>query len=166
MNKSHTSLTKLEEERYRKKKRAEEMEKIDVLGQESDKKAVRPIQEEVKRIQEEEKKKEADRLERLDTATRSIKSYTHEILLSLHSMIAEVGMPRSYQWGVWFDGKGVRLCIIDKYKKKHQRAYKLYHDPVIDLRGAMILALWAEDVYDMVEGQLESPIWTPNPKKN
>lgn len=155
------SLTKLEADRLRKKLAAEEEEKIEVLGQESTKKSKKWIIEEAEKSKSEEKKKEEQKLEKLDDVKKSVLTYRQHLMFYLHDLVLEIKLPKEYFWGVWYDGKGIRLTIRDKYKKLHQRAFKICYDPKYDLNKIYEFAVWAEDVYDSVERTPQKSIWTP-----
>lgn len=152
------SLTKLEQEKKKKRLLAEEGEKLSVLGQESESKAAPYIKEEVARVAKEEKKKEADRLTILTDLKKKNDLYKKHVLFYLHNMLTDIQWPRKYQWGVWFDGKGVRLKIIAPDKKVYQRAFKLSLMPKYDLNMCYVFAVWAED---MLEITSRDYIWTP-----
>ena len=118
-------------------------------------------------MNEEKKKKEkeaVDNLNQLDMRRKSILTYRETLMIALHSLVLEIGMPKEYQWGVWFDGRGIVIAIMDKVKKLHRRAFIPSRDPLVDRNAIHTLAHWTEEVYDQCEGNTQS-IWTP-PKKN
>lgn len=146
------------DEKKRKRIIGEELEKLDVLGQESDKKAVKHVQAETKRIALEEKKKEDETLEKLDSKKKWFETYVYMLCKELHDMVVEVGLPKSVSWGVWFDGKGIVLAIRDKKKHDYRRAFAVVQDPKYDLNACLRFAIWADEV----RAKIESPdVWTP-----
>lgn len=169
------SETALEKEKRKKKLLVEEMERLDVLGQENEHKAAKWVIEEGKRTEKEEKGKEAVRLTQLQDNRRTIKGYKETLMTQLFTVVEKIGWPQGYEYGVWFDGKGVILAIKDKYKKLHKRAFKPTGDPKLDANASLIFAVWAEDILDTCEGnmawQKENPptggkIWLPNTSTN
>lgn len=147
------------------KKVAEIEEKIDATGQESDKKAAKYVIEEGKKHQEKQKKKEEKELDNLSIKRKApkIESYYFTLCKTIHDLVQELQFPKTYDWGVWFDGKGIVLKIRDKYKKSHIKAFKPTHEPKYDLAACYKLAWWAEDLYDAIEGNTSTngTIWTP-----
>jgi len=140
----------------------EEVEKVEAMGDESESKAREAIRQ-LEAIEKEKAKKRSDEeLNRFDMAKRGIATYKELLQISLHNLVDNIQMPATYQWGVWFDGRGIVLVIKDKKGVVHKRAFKPATNPILDQNAIKTLALWAEDVYDKCEGKLESPIWTPN----
>ena len=159
------SLTNLEKERLHKKNKAELEEKIDLLGQESDKKAKPLIIEEQKEQEKKQKQEEAEKMEKLTDARKKLKKYIETVMTFLHGQITNVKMPLTYKWGVWYDGKGVRVAIRDKKNKLYQRAFKVTFDPKYDLFAVDEFVVWIEDIFDRSEGYVEvkENLWTPKP---
>lgn len=157
----HKVRSKLHEEKIRKKLIAEEEEKLDVMGQPDEHKAVASVTEEGKKIDQEEKARRAKELEIFTKARKTNQNYIRTLVFALHNLVNQIPFTKGYSWGVWFDGKGVRLTIKDKYKKVHQRAFKPSFSPRYDQRKMLEFTVWAEDVYDLAEGNLQSGIWTP-----
>jgi ribosomal protein S20 len=141
----------------RKKTKEEAIEKLEALGQESDKKAAKWVIEEGKAYEKKSKEKETRILTQLNDARHTVYSYKETLLRLLHEGILSINMPKTYQWGVWFDGKGIVLSIKDKYGVIHKRAFVPVHDPKYDFHMVDRYVIWAEDIYDMVEGQLLVP---------
>lgn len=158
-----------EDKAYQRKLKEEE-EKLDTLGQESEKSAVKPVQEEVKRIEQEEKEEEARKLETLtQLRKRKADAYKEALQHTLHDMVLGIGMEKEWQWGVWFDGKGIMMVVVDPQKERHVRAFFLTYEPQYDLHAAMVVARWVEQVYGTYQRALfikqeNEAIWTP-PKK-
>jgi len=151
-----------------KKKRqiAEAEERLDVLGQESDKKAKKWIIEDQKEKEKVEKKKEERKLDILDETKKNVHSYKFYLCKFLHDLVVEIRLPETYSWGVWFDGKGIRVAVVDKFKKRKDRAFRITYEPKYDLEMCYTFAQWVEDIYDMNEGDLaiddKNKIWTPH----
>jgi hypothetical protein len=161
---SKSAKTVHELEKDRKKKIHEQEEILDTLGQDSDKKAVRPVQEYTRKKREEEQEKTDLELEKLTKKRRGAKiaKYIEHLLTFTHDEILKIGIPVTYEWGVWYDGKGVRVSVRDKFKKLHQKAFFLTFNPDYDLFACQKTIWWVEDVYDGVEGELETDVWTPS----
>lgn len=143
----------------------EELEKVEAMGQESEKKGIKATQEVMKEKEKVEKKKEEKILTLLDETRRKNLEYRKYLLWYLHEMVSDIEWPKAYQWGVWFDGKGVILSIRDKFGKIKKRAFKVTYIPKYDANICYRFAVWAEDVLDASEGRLaqmqKSGIWTP-----
>jgi len=150
---------------YRKMKALEEEEIIEKVGSETESEGRKATQELDKVKKEEDKKREEDALNFLDMNRRKLLAYREILQEALHQLILNIGMPITYRWGVWYDGKGIILAIRDKFNKLHVRAFKPNLDPQIDRNAVKTLALWGEDVYDKCEGNLASNIWTPPKQK-
>jgi hypothetical protein len=155
------SLAPTELRKKRKLALQEQEEKIDLMGSESEVDGKTAVQEITKIEQEIEEKKKIDELNRFDMARRSVYSYKELLQISLHNLVKNINMPITYQWGVWFDGKGIIIVIKDKKGVVHKRAFKPSTNPLVDQNAVKTLALWAEDVFDKCEGKLESSIWVP-----
>jgi len=160
--------TKLEAEKTRKKKIGKAVEVVDATGQESDKKAAKYVIEEGKKYQKEKKKQEDIVMEDLTNKVKGpkIATYIHTLCKQAHDMVLSIGMPKEYQWGVWFDGKGIRLKVITPDKTTYNKAFKPTNDPKYDLFACNKLFWWAEDLYDGLEGNLidskpNGNIWVP-----
>ncbi len=166
---SQKNLTTYEKQKLEKKLLHTEGEKLDAMGQESEKKAKKWIIENAKEDEKKEKKKQEDQLERLDFYRKKRTEYQRFLLFMLHDMIKEVGLPKSYQWGVWFDGKGIRVRVIDKVGKSFQRAFYISYSPIHDTEICYQFAIWVEDIYDLAEKHLLIPqkksIWSPKKKQ-
>jgi len=162
--------SKLEEKRLRKKLAHEEAEKLEVLGQSSEKKAKKWIIEEAKKSTEKEKKIEAATMDILWTAKHQANAYRKMLMTRLYNMLTEIDWPKTYEYGVWFDGKGIIVAVKDKFKKVWKRAFMPTRKPKYDLAACFKFAVWAEDVLDIAEGRLVMPktkggIWLPSAQK-
>lgn len=144
-----------------KKLQKEEEEKVMMMGDESEEKGIKATKEIMDDFNKKQKQKEIDELNRLDMNRRRIFTYTDLLQHTLHELILNIRMPKEYEWGVWFDGKGIILAIRDKNKVLHKRAFRPCHDAIHDRNAIKTLALWAEDIYDKCEGKLQPGIWTP-----
>ena len=144
----------------------EEEEKLDAMGQESESKGIKATKKIMDDFNKSEEKKKIDELNKFDMSRRHVFTYNELLCRTLHQLILNIQMPSIYEWGVWFDGKGIILAIRDKKKVLHRRAFRPCHDPIHDRNAIKTLALWAEDLYDKCEGVLVSDIWTPQNRIN
>lgn len=145
----HGIRTQLDLKKYRQKKLAEEEEKLDVLGQESDHKAVKWIQEEGKKNQEEEKKKKDQITQVLkDLVPKKESSYIQTLVNNMYQALTEVDWNYGWKYMSWFDGKGIRV-ILKHGEKNWQRAFKISYAPKYDLNAVARFAVWAEDTVAM-----------------
>lgn len=153
----------------KKKKRStligEAEEKLDAMGQESEKKAVKWVKEAAQEKEQAQKKKEELDLTLLDGTRKKHSIYRQYLIHLLHDMVMTTETAKHYTWGTWFDGKGIIIHVRDKYSKSHVRAFSPSYSPEHDLFKVAQFARWAEDIYDAVEGNLavddKSKIWTP-----
>ena len=169
--KKHKIHTKLEEEKVRKKLIQEEEEKLDVLGQKSDKKAKKWIIEEGKNTEKKEKETDAVWQDVLHSSRKKKTDYYTKLMFRLKGMVDEIDWPKAYEYGVWFDGKGIVLAVKDKYKKNWKRVFVPSFDPKFDLNACFRFSMWAEDILDISEGRMDLPrskggLWLPSLKKN
>ena len=156
-------LTKLREEEKKKKLLGEHEKKIEILGQESESKAKKYVIEEAKEADKQEQKKKDEGMNVLDNYRNQVQSYKFYLCKFLHDLIIEVRFPITYRWGVWFDGKGIRVAVVDKKGKKYKRAFRISYEPQYDINMCYQFAVWADDIYDLAEGNIsQNPnIWTP-----
>jgi len=139
----------------------EEKEILEEMGTESEGKGRAAVQEAGKREIAEMKKEQEDELNKFDMARKSVFTYKDMLQVALHELVNNIGMPSSYQWGVWFDGRGIIIVVKDRRGMVHKRAFRPSMNPLADQNAIKTLALWAEDIYDKCEGKLEPTIWTP-----
>lgn len=161
----HKIKTKLDEERVRKKIIGEEMEKLDAMGQENEHAAAHWVKEEAKKNEKDDLEKRAKEMQILDEQKKNRTIYRQRLLSYFHDAVAEIQFPVTYQWGVWFDGKGICIAIRDRLGGFHKRAFSVSFDPKYDLYAIYSFCVWAEDVLDTVE-QSNKKIWTPTKYKN
>jgi len=140
----------------------EDEEVIATIGGESEEKARPAVREALKLTEIEENKKRDDKLNQLDDLRNQVKSYTQALLVDLHSAVERLPVPKGWQWGTWFDGKGIRLVLISPAKKRYERAFKLSHDPQLDFNAIKEFQVWAEDKIDLEEKPTQSGLWVPN----
>lgn len=143
--------TVLEREHERKKKLAKQEEIIELTGQESEIKARKWVKEVAKEEEKKANKVKEFHLETLDAERSKYKDYRELLLKMLFSFIKEVGLPNNYEWGVWYDGKGVRFSIKTPDNEIHQRAFKPSYSPTHDLNACNVFAYFAEKVYTAYE---------------
>lgn len=144
---------------------SEEEEKIMTIGQEDEKKAMNPIREVLKEEEKKEQKKIDTTLNKLDSLTSQFKSYKTMLMQELHDGIERLGVPKEFTWGVWFDGKGIRVCFVSpKTKTRYERAFKPTNEPQYDLNAVREFIVWAEDTIDAVapQPQKQNGLWIPN----
>lgn len=160
-----SKMSPTELRKFKKIKLQEEEEMVEKMGSETESEGRKTTQEVMSKEEKERKKREEDALNYLDMYRRKRQAYLEIVQMALHQLILNIGMPNTYSWGVWYDGKGIILAIRDKNKKLNIRAFRPSMDPVIDRNAVKTLALWGEDVYDKCEGNLQSSIWTPQKQK-
>ena len=140
----------------------EDEEVIATIGGESEEKAKSAVREALKLTEIEENKKRDEKLNQLDDLRNQVKSYTQALLVDLHSAVERLPVPKGWQWGTWFDGKGIRLVLISPAKKRYERAFKLSNDPQLDFNAIKEFQVWAEDKIDLEQPPTQSGLWVPS----
>jgi len=140
------------------KKVLEEIEKLDVIGQESEKKAVPHVREYTKERKMENDKIEEDYLVDLDRKSRfKFKNYKQRLVdIISEVMINRVDVPKGWEWNVWTNTKGIGISIKYKQSGWNHRAFAPCNDPKFDLEAASVLCEWAQNWFDRVEQEIES----------
>ena len=155
-------LTKLELEKKRKKELAEAQEIIEATGQESESKARKWVREVAKEEEKKQKKQKDLVLEQLDLSKKKDLSYKQHLLRILHELVKQAELPKTYSWGVWYDGKGIMLAIKTPDNNYHRRAFRISYSPKHDLNVCFLYSYWAEKVKkDYEEKCLQKSILKP-----
>ena len=130
-------LTKPEAEKKSKLRAEEEAERIDILGQPNEAKAVKWIKEVAK---EEEKKEEEQRsisLDQLHSSRRRIFTYRDTLILAFFRLLNywKDQLPRGYNWTCQLTKKGIVLIYRNKKGEYFARGLIVSGDPKSDLTG-------------------------------
>lgn len=138
-------MSKIVDIKNRKKKVAEEVERIETLGQESEKKAVKWVKENTKEIQAKEKEKEAGELSRLDSKKKNIVSYKEELAKIIYDRLAKNLWPKGYKYLVNTSPKGIGIFIKNAQGKEYGRGMLVTFMPEYDLNAAVVLIIQADN---------------------
>ena len=130
-------LSKLDKERVLKKEIGEQTEKLEAMGQESDRKAAKWVKE----VGKEERKKEQDRqdvvMEILDKSKKHILTYKEQLMKEMiHEMkYWDDDLPTGYNWAPQSTDKGIVLWIRNPKKEYFAKGIKLSGEPKYDLNA-------------------------------
>lgn len=128
----------------------EEAEKIDAMGQDSDKKAAKAVIEVYDEQEKEEKEELVRKLEVLADKRKLVKafSYMEQLAINLANQLKEEGFPRGYHWKVEIldNPRAIQLHIFSADRKFSRiRKFKVTAEPKYDNHACTIFAMWAGD---------------------
>jgi hypothetical protein len=156
------SLTKLEAEQQSKINAGEEAERLSVLGQESDLKAKKWINEEYKKAAKEgevAREKAYFNLERLRSNKKRYNKYLAQILIRY---LEDEQIPKEYTLKVGWNRKGVDITIL---KFGYSKGVKPSGIPKYDVFGMKMLATQCGNTVGKLEGhipQTEHGVYLPD----
>jgi len=149
--------SKLNEDKNRKRQIEEEKERLDVLGQESDKKAVKWIKEEGKEADRKRRQKIGVDQEKLDTSRKgSYANYKRALGRLIYEKFGKLTWPKGYRFGVFVTDKGIECHIYDPFKRKFARGITPTYDPKYDLNAAQIMAVQADNTLAILMGEAKA----------
>jgi hypothetical protein len=142
------------------KKLEEELEVIEATGQESEEKARKWVKEVAKTEEKKEKEKHNKRLEYLEKQRKLPKTlnYKQSLMKFLHDLILEINLPKTFSWGVWYDGVGIRVDVADPMRNVRRRAFKISYSPEHDINACYLFSFWIEKIYNDYKG---NKLWVP-----
>jgi len=141
----------------RQRKIEEAKELLDYTGNPSEKVGAKAVKEVAKKELDDLEKKQNVEREILDKVRTKNKEYRKALLYLLHTGMTTVDWPKGYQWGVWFDGKGIIAAFIDTEKRKHIKAFVPSYVTKYDHNALLVLVRFCED--SIIKEN--SPVWTP-----
>ena len=133
------------DEKKRRKKVEEELERIDTVGQESEKKAVKWVKESAQIDANKEREVEATDLSVLNSNKRTIITYKEELAKIIHRRMEKNKWPPEYKFVVNSSPKGIGIFIRNKSKKWFGRGMAITNEPILDLNAAAVLILQADN---------------------
>lgn len=142
----------------------EQLEKIDVMGQESEKAAVKWVQEEGENVKKKDMKFEADEMQSLsELSKRRFADYKERLGKTVQSVIINaLDLPVGWQAHPFQDDKGVGIILWDKLNNKNYvRAFKPCNIPKFDLNAVSKICLQAQEFLDH-QANLQNSIILPN----
>ena len=147
-------MTRLQEEKLRKRAIAEEEERLDVIGQESDKRAIKWVQEEAKVAKTKGRKQIGLDQEKLDTSRKgSYLNYKKAFGKLIYDKFAKLSWPKGFRYGIYITKKGIECHIYDPFKRKFARGITPTYDPKYDLNAAQIMAVQADNTIAILTGE-------------
>jgi hypothetical protein len=161
---SLSNLTKLERHKELKKQVAEDAEKLEVLGQESDRKAAKWVQE----VGKEERKKEEDRIAdvmtKLDDNKAHVVTYKELLMSEMRKEMTywDEDLPTGFQWVAQSTDKGIVLWIRNPKHEYYAKGIKPSGDPKVDLNAiARLIVTAVKEMTKQEEKKTENGIILP-----
>lgn len=149
----------------RKKKIAEAKERVDVLGQESDKKAAKWVIEEGNKDKKGAQVQIGVDLEHLDTSSKgSYKKYKSALGKILYNKFSKLTWPKGFRYGIYVTPKGIECHIYDPFKRKFARGLQITYNPKYDLNAAQVMTIQADNTVAILMGEAQAKAGriTPN----
>jgi hypothetical protein len=145
------TLSKLEKERELKRIAGETEEIIDTIGQESERKAVRPMQEYMAAEQKADQlQKELD-VEQLKNLSRNKIHYQRYLLVILNRFIKDEDIPKQYHLFVESNDQGIAIGIEGT---DYISAFRVCGMPKYDIHACKVLAVKVGNTVAIMEGHL------------
>ena len=139
------------------KKIEEEKERLDVLGQESDKKAVKWVKEDAAGKKKTGVKNIGLDLEKLDSSRRgSYARYKSALGKIIYEKFQKLSWPKGFRFGVFVTKKGIECHIYDPFKRKFARGITPTYEPKFDLNAAQIMAVQADNTIAILMGEAQA----------
>lgn len=115
----------------------EQIEKIDVLGQENEKKAAKWVMKEGDQERKIEDRKENEELDKLQTKKRKgqLFGYTDEIVAATTRRMFEFEIPKGFYWQVYKtkNGRGIEIRYMTPMGKVYARGMNVCFNPEYDV---------------------------------
>lgn len=146
-------MTKLDEERKRKKDLGNLEEIVENLGQDSEEKASKIAIELFKKERQENEKKDINTVEKLDSARRFDSTYYRTILAECNLRMAEYDLPMGFRWISKVSKEGLAIFIETPQRVQYGGGVKIVGDPLIDAKGTIGLVRQALIDVDLLNEQ-------------
>jgi len=155
-------MSKLDDQRKAKKKAFKDLEIIEALGQDNERKGAKEALKFHKEQVKESEKKDILTVEKLDSA-HSKDSYYQTILSECNLRMSEYQLPMGFGWRASVSDKGLAIYIGTPYGT-YGGGVKIVGDPFIDAKGTVGLVNQALMDVDMLHDQwkIQSSIKTKN----
>mgnify|MGYP001578629582 CR=1 FL=1 len=127
--------TKYDLSKESKKKAWEEGERIDWLGQDSERKGAKAVIEENKELEKKEYKKTAEQLTKLNDIKRNEEVYRQRLRVIGQARARKYDIPKGFLWTLELTSKGIVLWIADPKRRTYARGMKISGNPLYDLNG-------------------------------
>lgn len=149
LKKPLNSLTKLDAEKVSRYKREEAEEELEVLGQESDRKAAPWVVKYVEALNEKERRRKDLCLEILTGLLKKKKDYFRFLTNIFIGFAQEEDIPRKYQLDIDLTDIGL---VVKIRKTKYYGAFKVTGLPIYDYRACKILSVKVGNTIAKLEG--------------
>lgn len=143
---------------------AEEQEKIETLGQDSNKKAKKWVEEEIKEQDKQEKKHQDDAMEILTDARKKIFTYKDALLKEMRREMINwlEDLPQGFTWHAMYTSKGLVLWLRNNKGEWYAKGLKLSGEPKYDLNGiARLIVSAIKEANDQVKPKKTDGIILP-----
>lgn len=147
--KDPNTLSQLEKERELKRIHGETEEILDAIGQESDKKALRPMQEYTQAEKADEKLQQERDTDTLKNLSRNKLHYQRYLLKIMNRFLKEEAIPKKYNLFAESNDQGIVLGITNT---DYLGAFKVCGIPLYDINACKVLAVQMGNTVAILEG--------------
>lgn len=151
--KDFNKMTTLEQEREKRRLRGETEELLDAMGDESDKKAVKVVQEYVKEQKSLEQEQREMDVAQLKHFSNSRQAYQRYLIVVLHRFVKDEDIPKKYPLYVDSTDQGIVLGIAGT---EYLAAFKTSGMPYYDIHACKILAVKLGNTVARLEGNFRT----------
>ena len=145
-----------------KKKRSlsEQAEEIDAMGQDSETKAVKWVQERAKEDEKDENETIAQETWKLQDSRKKVFTYRDALVQAMVRRMLEYDLPKGFAWKIETPQQDIILVIGDPKGQMYARGLKPIGEPKYDL-NAIDRVIWkALDAIDHLEQHYAKPVFT------
>lgn len=147
------SLTRLRGEELSKKRAAEEMERIELMGQESDIKAQKWVREDFEQREKKEQNEFYQDMEILHGLRKNAKAYGRYLVQVFLKFASEEAIPKKYSVSTDLDDKGIVIRID---KTRYTGAFAVSGLPTYDHMAAKLMAVKLGNTVAKLEGFMKT----------
>lgn len=161
------SMTRLEAEKESKIRAGKMAEELDVLGQDSEKGAVKWVQEKGKEEEKKVDRKKAELEWKLDESRKQVLTYGDLLLRELRIIMEDWEDQKTvgYKWAAVKDKKGICLWIRDYTGNYYAKGIQISYIPKYDMNAIERLVVKACDFMDSMEKK-KNPIITASQRSS
>lgn len=145
-------MSKLDDEKKKKKDIAELEEVVEETGQESEKKGAKATMEVMKDLDEKKKGQRNFLLNKLESLIKNKLKY-REYLVQIcdWNLRSRIDWPLGYFYRVEVSPKGIEFTLVDRYFKSYKKGMTPRYDPEWDLYGIDTIMTQMENTVDKLE---------------
>ena len=149
--------TRLEERAKDNKETLETLDRLKVTGQESDKKAIKWVQEEVKEDKKKDYNMEMTEVEWLYSKRRyADEDYLEALGSMLYHKLKAAELPFGYKTHVEVDGRNIAAFVTDRFGRKYAKGFRACGEVKYDHFAVNQMVIEAENTTDHLEGSDEA----------